>query len=400
MRGETGAWPTTRCATLDWLVQETAGQPFADDLFAELCERLVLDGVPLKRATMHLRTLHPQFAGASFRWRAGVPGAEFRTMGHGLYSDPRFLNSPVRVLFEGAEGIRQRLDIPPMAQEAEFGIYADLRAEGFTDYVALPMVMTDGKRHACSWATDVPGGFETEHLVRLNDILFVLRMAVEIRLNRRIAKNLLNVYVGSRAGERVLAGEITRGSGSTIHAAIWTCDLRGFTQIAERWPQDDVIAGLNDYFDTMAAPVEKYGGEILKFIGDAMLAIFPLENPDACWHALNAAIEAREAMALLNRRRRERGQEELGFGLALHVGDVMYGNIGSATRLDFTVIGPAVNVAARLESLTKALRRRVLVSGPFTMLCERGRDRLVRLGAYPLRGVGEEIEVYGLPDEG
>ncbi|HET6467479.1 MAG TPA: adenylate/guanylate cyclase domain-containing protein [Geminicoccaceae bacterium] len=398
-QAETGSWPRTRCAALDWLVGETAGQPFLDNLFGELCERLAADGVPLKRATLHLRTLHPQFAGATILWRAGVPGAELRTIGYGLFSDPRFLNSPVRMLFEGAEGVRQRLDLTPPGDRQEFGIYTELRAQGFTDYVALPMATTDGKRHACSWATDVPGGFATAHLLRLDDILLALRMAAEIRLNRRIAKNLLNAYVGRRAGERVLAGEITRGSGTTIRATIWTCDLRGFTQISERWPRDDVIASLNDYFDTMAAPVEKHGGEILKFIGDAMLAIFPLEQPDACWRAFNAALDAREGMAALNRQRREGGREELGFGLALHAGDVMYGNVGSATRLDFTVIGPAVNVASRLESLTKVLRRRVLVSGPFAGLCERSRARLQRLGAYPLRGVGEELEVYGLPDE-
>jgi adenylate cyclase len=212
-----------------------------------------------------------------------------------------------------------------------------------------------------------------------------------------VVKNLLNTYVGPHAGEQILNGAITRGSGVTVRAAIFTCDLRGFTAISEHWPRDDVINLLNDYFDTMATPVERHGGEVLKFIGDALLAIFPLENDDACGDALRAALEARRGMRALNAARVERGQAMLGFGLALHVGDVMYGNIGSKTRLDFTVIGPAVNVTSRLENLTKELRREVLISGPFVNLCPCGGLGLELMGSYPLRGVEAPIEVYALP---
>jgi adenylate cyclase len=184
----------------------------------------------------------------------------------------------------------------------------------------------------------------------------------------------------------------------TVRAAIFICDLRGFTTISEHWPRDDVITLLNEYFDTMAEPVERLGGEILKFIGDSLLAIFPLEDEDACGNALRAALEARRGMRAYNVTRRARGQEALGFGLALHVGDVMYGNIGSRDRLDFTVIGPAVNVASRLEGLSKDLRREVLISGPFVRSCPCGGLGLEALGAYPLRGVGEPLEVYALPE--
>jgi adenylate cyclase len=397
---ESGTWPTRRCACLDWLVHETVGMPFLDDLFAGLCARLLADGVPLDRATLHLRTLHPQFWGAMIRWRPGMAGAEMRFVGREITSDARFLNSPVRALYEGAEGIRQRLDLPRPEGAAEFGVYADLRAEGIVDYVALPMVFTDGKRHACSWATRHEGGFATAHLMRINDLLPVLAMALEIRLNRRIARNLLDTYVGKFAGARILAGDITRGSGTTVRAAIWTCDMRGFTMLSERWPRDDVLAYLNEYFDTMAGPVEKHGGEILKFIGDAMLAVFPLESPEACSRALQAALEAREAMRELNGRHRAVGLEETGYGIALHVGDVMYGNIGTTTRLDFTVIGPAVNVAARLEALTKELRRHVLISGPFIGMCGHAAAQTVPLGRFRLEGVGQELEVFGLRDDG
>jgi adenylate cyclase len=397
--GETGRWPSRRNAALDWLVNEAGTHRFADELLADLGARLVADGVPLARITLHVRTLHPQFLGATMIWRPEQPKTELLFITREMVGGVAFTNSPVRALYEGADGIRQRLDLPTAAGEREFGIYGDLRAQGITDYMALPMVFTDGKRHACSWATRQPGGFTTADLVRINELLPVLAMALEIRVNRRITRTLLGTYVGRFAGDRILSGEITRGSGTTLRAAIWTCDMRGFTEISERWPRDEVIDHLNEYFDTMAVPVERHGGEILKFIGDAMLAVFPLDKPDACGRALKAAIEARRAMDALNRRRREAGLSQTGYGIALHVGDVMYGNIGAASRLDFTVIGPAVNVAARLEALTKELRRHVLVSGAFARTCECTGDLLVRLGSFRLRGVGGDVEAWGLVDD-
>lgn len=398
-RINTGRWPTRLSAALDWLVRDTTGQPFADNLFGEFCGRLREEGLPLDRATLHLRTLHPQFMGARFLWRADVEGVDISTVEPSVLEDARFLNSPIKALYDGAEGIRQRLHLPAPPEGESYGIYADLRAEGMTDYVALPMQFTDGKRHATTWSTRQPGGFATADLVELNDLLPVLAMAVEIRGNRRITKNLLNAYVGRYAGERILSGDIRRGSGATLRAAIWNCDLRGFTHISETWPRDDVISWLNEYFDVMAGPVEKHGGEILKFVGDGMLAIFRLDGAGACDHALTAAAEARRGMRELNRRRIERGSFELGFGLALHVGDVMYGNIGTATRLDFTVIGPAVNVTSRLQTLTKELRRQVLLSAPFAFMCDGAAERLASIGRFPLRGVEAPLEVFGLAEE-
>lgn len=398
-RAESGGWPARRSATLDWLLGETREQPFLDNLFAELCRRLRAEGLPLERATMHLRTLHPQFQGARVLWRPELAEAELNLLEHGIFDDPRFMNSPVRALYEGAEGFRQRLDLPLDSGMPEYAIYADLREQGYTDYVALPMQFTDGRRHATSWSTRRPGGFSTADLVEINDILAVFQLAVEIRANRRITKNLLNTYVGEHAGARILSGEIRRGSGATVRAAIWNCDLRGFTRISEQWPRDEVITWLNEYFDVMAAPVSKFGGEILKFVGDGMLAIFPLEDPEACNRALRAAVAAREGMLELNRRRIARGSFELGYGVALHVGEVMYGNIGTATRLDFTVIGPAVNVASRMQTLAKELRRQVVLSAPFAFQCGCSADVLTTLGRFPLRGVDEPLEVFGLSAE-
>lgn len=398
-RVNTGRWPTRLSSALDWLVRETSTLPFVDDLYAGFCERLVAEGVPIDRATLHLRTLHPQFWGARVLWRPGMKEADIATIESSALEDPRFLHSPIKALYDGADGIRQRLDLPDTEHGEDYGIYAELRDEALTDYMALPMQFTDGKRHAATWSTKQPGGFSTVDLVEINDVLPILAMAVEIRLNRRITKNLLNAYVGRHAGERILSGDIRRGTGATVRAAVWNCDLRGFTRISEQWPRDDVIEWLNEYFDVMAAPVERHGGEILKFVGDGMLAIFRLDSPEACNQALQAAVEARRGMRELNARRTQRGSFELGFGVALHVGDVMYGNIGTATRLDFTVIGPAVNVTSRLQTLTKELRRQVLLSAPFAFLCGCSAEFLTTLGRYPLRGLDEPIEVFGLAEE-
>jgi adenylate cyclase len=221
----------------------------------------------------------------------------------------------------------------------------------------------------------------------------VLALVSEIRIKNRLARTLLETYVGSHAGELILAGATRRGTGTTVSAAIMICDLRDFTKISDNWPRDDVIDLLNDYFDAMSEPILKHGGEILKFIGDGLLAIFPLSNPAACSNLLRAVSEAREAMAALNVRNRELSRAALNYGIGVHVGDVMYGNIGSRTRLDFTVIGPAVNMASRLEALTKQLGRPVLLSRAFADLV-RGEFDLERIGEYAVRGFNEPVELF------
>ncbi|MCB2012576.1 MAG: adenylate/guanylate cyclase domain-containing protein [Geminicoccaceae bacterium] len=394
-----GQWPNRRSPAIDWLVHETRTQPFFDNLFGELCERLVADGLPVDRAAVHIRTLHPQFAAGTIRWEPGMATAELTTHGHEALSSDTFLNSPIRPIFRGeVGGIRQRLDIPLPEGAARYEIYEELRASGHVDYVVMPMTFVSGTTHAVSWATRQEGGFTTAELRAINDLMPLLALALELRLNRQIARNLLRTYVGTRAGERILAGNIMRGSGETIRAAIWYCDLRGFTAMSEVLPRDALIAGLNAYFDAMAEPVLHHGGEILKFIGDAMLAIFPLEEERACARALAAALDAVAGMRELNEHRREAGGEDFHFGLVLHVGDLMYGNIGARNRLDFTVIGPAVNVASRLDGLARELGREVLLSAEFAGMCERLPLRLRAIGSYHLRGIDRQVEVFGLPE--
>jgi adenylate cyclase len=224
-------------------------------------------------------------------------------------------------------------------------------------------------------------------------VLPVLALASEIRIKNRLARTLLETYVGSHAGELILAGATRRGTGTTVRAAIMICDLRDFTKISDNWPRDDVIDLLNDYFDAMSEPIARHGGEILKFIGDGLLAIFPLQAPDACANLLHAVTEARQAMAALNVRNSATGRAPLNYGIGVHVGDVMYGNIGSTTRLDFTVIGPAVNMASRLEALTKQLGRPVLLSRDFAELVE-GKFELERVGKHEVRGFSDPIELF------
>jgi adenylate cyclase len=303
-----------------------------------------------------------------------------------------YIGSPANEIHEGAAEVRENLE-----RDASLGrrhaVYDEMRAKGLTDYVAWPLYHTLGKRHLVTFATDRSGGFDEAHIANLKKLLPVLALVSEIRVKNRLARTLLETYVGSHAGELILAGATRRGSGTTVRAAIMICDLRGFTAISDNWPRDDVIDLLNGYFDAMSEPITRHGGEILKFIGDGLLAIFPLSEPGACANLLHAVADARRAMIALNEKNSETGRAPLNYGIGVHVGDVMYGNIGSASRLDFTVIGPAVNMASRLETLTKQLGKTVLLSRAFADLVASDFD-LERVGEYPVRGFNEQIELF------
>jgi adenylate cyclase len=390
-----GVWPTQRRSILDWLVNETRNERFIDNILVQMCAKLRKDGVPVARATMHFRTHHPQWLGARILWSTGMAEAKIATFGYGIESTPQFLKSPVNEIFSGATEVRQNLETMREG-DGHYEFYDELRHEGLTEYVAWPMEHTLGKRHIVTFSSDRPGGFSEDHISFLQDLLPALTLVTEIRLKNILARTLLQTYVGPHASEQILAGATTRGSGATVGAAILICDLRDFTTISDHWPRDNVIELLNDYFDAMSEPIEKHGGEILKFMGDGMLAIFPLSNPKACSNLLAAIQEAAVAMEVLNEQNERDGREVLRYGIGVHVGDVMYGNIGSRRRLDFTVIGPAVNVASRLESLTKEIKRPVLFSKAFVEMaeCKTGMDSL---GSFPLRGLGEPVDVFAFP---
>jgi len=375
-----------------WLTNDARDERFIDNIFAEMCRRLQRAGIPVKRATLHVLIQHPQWLGAKILWADGVPGTEMTRADHDVRERPAYIGSPVSEIHDGATEVRENLETDP-ALGRKHAVYDEMRAMRLTDYVAWPLYHTLGKRHVVTFATDRPGGFDDAQIASLLKLLPILALVSEIRVKNRLARTLLETYVGTHAGELILAGATRRGSGTTVRAAIMICDLRDFTHISDNWPRDDVIDLLNGYFDAMSEPIARHGGEILKFIGDGLLAIFPLDQPDACANLLHAVTEARQAMIALNQKNNETGRAPLNYGIGVHVGDVMYGNIGSSTRLDFTVIGPAVNMASRLEALTKQLGKNVLLSHAFAELVKSDFD-LERVGEYPVRGFNDPIELF------
>jgi adenylate cyclase len=375
-----------------WLTNETREERFIDNIVAEMGIRLQRAGIPVKRATLHLLIYHPQWLGARIMWADGMRKSEIAGVDYDVRERSEYIGSPANEIRDGATEVRENLERDPSLGR-QHAVYDEMRAKDLTDYVAWPLYHTLGKRHIVTFATDRPGGFDDAHIAGLKRLLPVLALISEIRMKNRLARTLLETYVGTHAGELILAGATRRGSGTTVSAAIMICDLRDFTRISDNWPRDDVIDLLNDYFDAISEPVARHGGEILKFMGDGLLAIFPLSEPSACANLLHAVTEARLAMAALNEKNNGSGRAPLNFGIGLHVGDVMYGNIGSRTRLDFTVIGPAVNMASRLETLTKQLGKPVLLSRAFADFVERDFD-LEHVGEHSVRGFSDPIELF------
>jgi adenylate cyclase len=342
--------------------------------------------------------LHPDIAGRRFIWLRGQP-VEAGEAGYDVLESERLLANPVVRVQRTGEALRRRLSDGAAASEIPF--LAKLCEEGFTDYLATPLHFGNGDVHVASWATRQPAGFADDDLVALATVAIPLARVAEVRSLRRTTATLLETYIGREAGARVLAGHIRRGDTESIHAAIWLSDLRGFTELADRLPPRELIAMLNRYFDCQVPAIEARNGEVLKFMGDGLLAIFPIGNGDGtaarvAGEALAAAREARANILALQREAAEDRRPGLPFSLALHVGEVLYGNVGGGHRLDFTVIGPAVNLVARLERQARDLGRSVVASAEFV------RDsgaKLTPLGSFALRGFVTPQTVYGLPEE-
>lgn len=383
---------------IDWLLRDRVRALRTTRFMHEYCSRLhEVAGVPADRVTFHVRQLHPQFQAVSTLWNRESGGAVMLPRDFSVQDSPAFLRSPVRGIFEGGparDWHLERMDSPP-----EFGILDDLKRQGYTHYTIRPLPMSTGQAAAQSFATRRTGGFSAIDIAVMDALTPALGSVIELAEVRRTSQMLLNTYVGRHAGARVMRGRIRRGDGDIIKAVVWLCDLRGFTALSETLALGDVIQHLNTYFDTIGAPIQKNGGEILKFIGDAILAIFPVEQGEAdmsgaCERAARAAREALDAKTRLNGRRNIVGCPPFDCGIALHVGEVMYGNVGAAERLDFTVIGPAVNLVARLEPLTAVTGQPVVVSRQFAeiakMTCQ-------PLGTFPLKGISEPQSVYALP---
>jgi adenylate cyclase len=380
----------------DWLIDGARSASSPTQMMSETCERLVKAGLPLWRVGVFIRTLHPDVFGRSFTWRPGtdvvVTAADFD-----IRDSPEFRNSPLAILYDTQQEVRYRLDDPASMR---FPFFDDMRAEGVTDYIAVPLRFVDGSIHASSWTTKQSGGFGDAELATLRALVPPLARVIEIISLTRTAAILLDTYVGNRAGERILGGQIRRGHTDTMHAAIWLSDLRGFTALSDRLSAETVVEVLNLYFDCQVPAIRKHGGEILKFMGDGLLAVFPIAEDESnigevCARVLEAA---RESRARVEQMRYANGDavERFRFGVALHVGRILFGNIGGGNRLDFTCIGPAVNLAARLEKIAGRLNRIVVASAGFAGTCAGG---WTDLGEFPIAGFAKAQRVYGLQDE-
>jgi adenylate cyclase len=378
-----------------WLLTEGPHIDSEIELFDELCWRLLGDGVPLWRASLHIGTLHPQIRGIGARWWRDRKVIEDYRILHGSEATEEYRLSPIRPTVERGTPIRYRLDhaIP------EFPLLERIRKAGASDYFALALNRTFRRFPTVVWATDRPGGFSDSDIAKLEDINPALAAIADTRAVRRISGNLLDTYLGPQAGRRILAGQIFRAQGERMRAVIMMTDMRGFTALSDRLGGDAVIELLDDYFDAVVSPIEEKKGEVLKFMGDGVLAIFPAEDDEdfapSSVRALGAATEALDRLAAVNEARQKGALPEFRVGIGLHLGEVIYGNVGSADRLDFTVIGPAVNLASRIEGLTKRLLRPLLTSSAFAEVCPRP---LVSLGFHPVRGLYQPEEVFGLPD--
>jgi adenylate cyclase len=390
---------------VEWILAEGWDAASLPDLVRGLCQRMLAIGLPLCRMRLHVRTLHPQYLGTSYTWTRGRAEIEEFNATYAILNAECYQASPFKAIFDdGVGGVRRRLDIPGLA--LDYPVLEELKAEGATDYVAMPIVFSDARRSALTCAADRPGGFTTEELEAIYGMLPVLSRLLEVHALRRTARTILETYLGRVSGERVLQGLVRRGDGEDIDAVIWFSDLRSSTPLADALPRPVFLELLNGYFEAMAGSVLAHDGEVLRYIGDALLAIFPLGNGGngtlhpappaaACAKALAAAREAIARMGALNQHRAGRGEQALRFGIGLHVGAVMYGNIGVDQRLEFTVIGAAANEAARLESMCKTLDRPLVLSAELARLVE---EPVVSLGVHALRGVREPHEVLTLAD--
>lgn len=362
-----------------WLVDVPHHDDGGISFVGELVERLLAAGMPVARASLALITMHPELVWRTLQWD-GTVVARDRT--HAQLGEAFYRASPVARVREGAGPIRVRLD----GDSLPFPICVDLRGQGFSDYYVQALPFANGQVSYVSFASRSPAGFDDGAIEAFAAIAPFLARRLELESAYFATRALLDVYLGRNAGRRVYQGAFQRGRGELVEAAIWFSDMRDFTALSDRRPPAEVIEILDAYFDAVATAISDHGGEVLKFIGDAVMAIFPVgEDPRAaCLGALAAAEASLEALSKLD--------HPIAIGIGLHRGEVMYGNIGARDRLDFTVISAAVNETSRLESLSKTLGTSIAVSERFAETA--GVDGLVDLGEHALKGVRAKVRVF------
>lgn len=387
-------------ALCTWVTNAALGDFDPHTGFAEICERLVDAGVPLLRAHLSMRAVHPLVRSVALTWVAGK-GVELDQYDFSDATSVQWERSPLRWMLEHAQNLMgSRLDNPKDVRR--FPIFADLAAIGGTEYRAR--IFPFGDPHTAkeredgvifSWVSSGPDGFSAEDRANFDRLEPLLALGAKVSNREFTASNICNAYLGDNVGRRVLEGRIQLGDVDEIPAVIWYSDMRDSTAMADRLPPREFLRSLNTYFDCTAGAVLAHDGEVLRFVGDAVLAVFPVATADdlksVATRALRAAKDAGDRMDDANRRRESAGVAPLGFGLALHVGTVLYGNIGVATRLEFSVIGQVANEVCRIEGLTKHVGERILVSERFANLFDGGwRD----IGQHALSGVSTAQRVF------
>jgi adenylate cyclase len=384
-----------------WITEAGLAGQSESAILAGFCEREVARGLPLARALVLIDTLHPIYEGRAFRWTRAQKETTLTEYGRSDDDLSRWQRSPFYRLEESGEPLLRRH--LTAETEPEFSIFADLRADGMTDYVAIANRFTGDEiigRMDCvysSWATDAFQGFDDDDVADLCRLTPFLALAVKSASLARIAGTLVETYLGRDPGRRVLQGRIARGVAERIEAVLWFSDLRGYTRISDTASPGDIIPLLNHYADAIISAIHEQGGDVLKLMGDGLLAIFTAEERGrACDAALTAALAARRSLTLVNQRRAAKGLPITDMYLGLHIGEVFYGNIGSKDRLDFTVVGPAVNEVSRIAALCRSVEQPLLVSSTFASALGEARSRLVSVGRYALRGVGRAQDLFTL----
>jgi len=382
----------------EWLLKEALAEDDFLLLMQALVWRLVAAGLPLDRVTVHVGTLHPQLLGFYWHWKRSDGLVDELTVKQGSLSTDRFRRSPLALVIGRGERFRARTD--DLELVGRYPLLRDLDAEGIREYCALPL--SSGKRYhnAVTLGTSRDTGFEESEIEDLQRILKIFALHVERHIMGRIAENVLDTYLGPTASRKVLSGSIRRGSGESIEAIIWMSDLRDYSAMSGRLPGGEMLVVLNAYFECLTNAVLGHGGEVLKFIGDGLLAVFPVTGPGGAKRAAARALAAAEValrdVDQLNESPFEgldnvEGWRPLRTGIALHFGEVFFGNVGGPGRLDFTVIGRAVNEVSRVEALTKDIQRPVLVTEPVAKLLE---EAVVPMGRFQLRGFSDEVTVF------
>ncbi|MDP2330930.1 MAG: adenylate/guanylate cyclase domain-containing protein [Reyranella sp.] len=388
-----------------WVVRRGLAGMTEEDLLREFCEKCRAAGLSLSRGLALIDTLHPVHEGRVFRWRddeSNDPAmVEYGRSDQGEGAETWQRSPFFHLLQTGEEELRRRIGF---GDAADFPAIQEMKDAGHTDYLVFVHRFADDNTIGemdcvySSWMTRHPEGFSDAGLVALRRLVPPLALAIKATALARVASTLVDVYLGRDAGKRVLSGRILRGVADRIDAVLWFSDLRGYTKITDTATPDEVIPLLNDYAEAVITAIQQAGGDVLKLIGDGTLAIFRAEDPaTASAKALRAEADMRKRVQALNERRRAEERAVTSVYLGLHIGDVFYGNVGSIDRLDFTVVGPAVNETSRIASMCRSVDRPVLVSTAFAeALPTAERARLVSVGRFALRGVGQAQELFTL----